>query len=170
MTSNLSFLGLPPEIHLLIAGNLCFPDILYLKMTNTYFYDLIPKLSHSELLLAEESDYALERELYTCRYCLRLRPAWRFADRMHRRRRSLHGRDVHKRFCVECGLKPRDDGNARYGPGAQIVIQGCLFVICIYCKEFGRGAYDRLDRETSECERCYQKTRYLEKLQDSRDI
>lgn len=146
-------LQLPPEIHLLILHHLFFRHRLHLKQTCCYFHDLVPPLSHTELLAAETSDYALDRDLYTCRYCLRLLPASMFARKMLQSRRAKYGRNVDRRFCVECGLKPRD-GTARYGPGAQITMQGTFYVICIICKEFRQGALDRLGKQTSHCESC----------------
>ncbi|KAF7617972.1 hypothetical protein AFLA_006881 [Aspergillus flavus NRRL3357] len=119
------FMNLPPELHILIANLLIFPDIIHLKLTCTYFNDLIPPLPHHELLQAELTDFALAHDIYACRYCLRLRPAGKFADRMLRRGRGRYGRDAERRFCVECGLMPRS-GTARYGPGAQIVVQGVM--------------------------------------------
>ncbi|RHZ54436.1 hypothetical protein CDV55_104793 [Aspergillus turcosus] len=136
-----TLLSLPPELHLLIGTYLRFPDIVYFRITCAYLYALLPPLTHSQLLLAETTDYALSRDIYACRYCLRLRPASRFADRMRRRRRGRYGRDADKRFCVECGLRPRagTDEEARYGPGAQVRIDGVLYVICITCRTFGLG-------------------------------
>lgn len=149
-----SFLQLPPEIHLLVVDLLFFRDKIRLKLTCAYFCDLIPHLRHEELLAAETSDYALDRDLYACRYCLRLLPASRFADRMLRKRRGRYGRDVDRRFCIECGLKPRD-GAARYGPGAEVTIAGVFYVFCISCKSFQRGAYNRQGGHTLECESCW---------------
>ncbi|KAJ6121211.1 hypothetical protein N7523_005491 [Penicillium sp. IBT 18751x] len=149
------FFTLPPELHILIADFLSIYDLLALRLTCAYLRDLIPQPSHDRLLLAESADWARDRDLYTCRYCLRLRPAYYFADRMLRRRRCRAGRDSGKRFCIECGLKPRE-GTARYGAGAQITIQGTLFVLCLSCQRFQPGARDRLGHNTSECVSCWQ--------------
>lgn len=135
------FMNLPPELHILIANFLIFPDLIHLKLTCAYFNDLIPSLSHQDLLEAELTDFAFAHDIYACRYCLRLRPAAKFADRMLRRGRGRYGRDAERRFCVECGLMPRS-GTARYGPGAQIVIQGVMFVICMVCRDFAVGVQD----------------------------
>ncbi|KAE8355996.1 hypothetical protein BDV28DRAFT_127990 [Aspergillus coremiiformis] len=148
------FMNLPPELHILIANLLIFPDVIHLKLTCAYFNDLIPSLSHRDLLQAELTAFALAHDIYTCRYCLRLRPADKFADRMLRRRRGRYGRDAERRFCVECGLMPRS-GTARYGPGAQIVIQGVMFVICMVCREFGIGVKDRFGKGMAVCENCW---------------
>lgn len=149
------FFTLPPELHILIADFLPICDVLVLRLTCEYLHNLIPRPSHDRLLLAESADWARDRDLYTCRYCLRLRPACYFADRMLRRRRCRAGRDSSKRFCIECGLKPRE-GTARYGAGAQITIQGTLFVLCLSCQRFQPGACDRLGRNTSRCVSCWQ--------------
>lgn len=149
-----SLLELPTEIHLLVIDRLFFRDKINLKLACAYFHDLIPRLSHGELLAAETSDYALKRDLYACRYCLRLLPASRFADRMLRKRRGKYGGDADRRFCVDCGLKPRD-GAARYGPGAQVTMAGDFYVICMSCRGFKKGAFDRWGRHTLECESCW---------------
>lgn len=134
-----TLLCLPPELHLLISTYLSFPAIVHFRITCAYLYSLLPPLTHAQLLLAETTEFALSKDIYACRYCLRLRPASRFADRMRRRRRGKFGRDAEKRFCVECGLQPRKgtDGEARYGPGAQMRIDGVPYVICITCRRFG---------------------------------
>ncbi|KAJ5625289.1 hypothetical protein N7510_001598 [Penicillium lagena] len=154
--SNSHLLRLPPELHQLILEHLPVPDILQLRLTCTYFYELAPPPSHADLLEVESTEWGRRRDVYTCRYCLRLRPSSRFADRMLRRRRSRGARDGDKRFCIECGLKPRgDDGTARYGPGAQITVQGHFFVFCLVCRQFKRGARDSHGRNTSECASCW---------------
>lgn len=153
--SKAPFLDLPPEIHLLIVKNLFFTDKLHLQATCTYFYKLIPPLTHAELLEAEGSDYATRRNLYTCRYCLRLLPASEFADRMFRKRRNRHGPDAGKRFCIECGLGPREDGPARYGPGAFFSVRGHLYVICLACKQLNEGVPALAIRRNAMCESCW---------------
>ncbi|KAJ6151471.1 hypothetical protein N7470_007068 [Penicillium chermesinum] len=50
-------------------------DLLSLRITCAYLRDLIPRPSHTQLLLAESTPWAAARDLYTCRYCLRLRTA-----------------------------------------------------------------------------------------------
>ena len=147
-------LNLPPELHLLITTFLPIPDLLKLRITCAYLWDLI-RISHAQLLLAESTEWARNLNLYACRYCLRLRVADKFADRMVRRRRGRSGWDNGKRFCVECGLQPRN-GQARYGPGAQVVLQGKLFVICRSCRVFRVGASDIGGRHTSLCDSCWE--------------
>lgn len=146
---------LPPELHVLITSFLPLDDLLHFRLTCAYFYDLIPKPSHQELLLIESTDWARLRDVYACRYCLRLRPASQFGESMLRRRRSREGRDSSKRFCVDCGLKPRS-GTARYGPGAHVIINGNFYVVCLSCRGFQLGAIDRFGRHTSYCVSCWQ--------------
>ncbi|KAL2823006.1 hypothetical protein BJX63DRAFT_3604 [Aspergillus granulosus] len=130
-------LALPPELHLLILTHLTFPETTHLKLTCTYFHNLIPSLTHAELLTAECTDFAVERDLYACRYCLRLRSGDQFGDRMLHRRRGRRGRHAGRRFCVQCGLMPREGGEARYGPGAKVVLRGGTYVLCKECGGFG---------------------------------
>lgn len=159
---------LPTEIHLLIIRDLFFRDKISLQMTCTYFHGIIPPLNLGDLLEAETSDYAMRKDLYACRYCLRLLPAYEFADKMLRRRRSKHGPDAHKRFCVGCGLKPRD-GDARYGPGARITVQGTTHIICRLCREFHRNVSHRA-RFTCICEHCWCAERERQRQREQQEI
>ncbi|KAL2869243.1 F-box domain protein [Aspergillus lucknowensis] len=158
-------LSLPPELHLLIISNLSFPDLTCLKVTCSYFYHLIPPMSHEELLEAECTAFAIDKDLYACRYCLRLRSGGRFADRMLRRRRGRRGRHAGRRFCVQCGLKPRgDSGEARYGPGAQVVMMGTAYVLCAECRRLGVAGMQRVGAMqpgalSHLCEQCWGKNR-----------
>ncbi|KAK1139917.1 hypothetical protein N8T08_011078 [Aspergillus melleus] len=143
------FMSLPTEIHLLILNLLLFPEVIHLKLTCTYFHTLIPRLNHNALIDAENTDFAAIQDIFACRYCLRLRPRSEFADRMVHRRRGRYGRDAGKRFCVDCGLKPRV-GQPRYGPGAQIVVRGVSYVICLSCHDFRLGVFDLSYRLTPQ--------------------
>ncbi|KAL2854075.1 hypothetical protein BJX68DRAFT_38831 [Aspergillus pseudodeflectus] len=130
-------LTLPPELHLLILTHLPFPSKTHLSLTCTYFHALIPPMTHAELLAAESTEFAISRDLYACRYCLRLRHSSEFGDRMLHKRRGRRGKSAGRRFCVECGLRPRGGGEARYGPGAMVVRGGVVFVVCKACGVFG---------------------------------
>lgn len=160
-------LNLPPELHISIAELLPIYDWIHLRMTCGYFYQLLPRPTHHQLLIAEATDWARQRDVFACRYCLRLRPAAQFADRMLRRRRIRAGRDSDKRFCIDCGLMPRE-GSARYGPGAQVIIQDRFFVFCLSCHRFLPGARDRHGRNTLECTTCWQQHESSESLTSRR--
>jgi hypothetical protein len=128
-------------------------------LTCSYFHALIPPLTHEELLVTEQADHALLHDLYACRYCLRLRPASQFAERMLQRRRMKGARDARKRFCVDCGLMQRGEAEeARYGPGAQIVVQGVSCVLCIVCRRLGATARGLDGRQISLCRNCYEQS------------
>ncbi|PWY89886.1 hypothetical protein BO70DRAFT_393082 [Aspergillus heteromorphus CBS 117.55] len=107
------------QLHLLIAQSLpLLPTLYHLRQTNHYFHTLLPPPTHTELLAAETSPFAIAHNLYACRYCLRLRPGHTFADRMLRHGRGRYGRKQGNRFCLECGVKPREGGSeARYALG-----------------------------------------------------
>ncbi|KAL4777157.1 hypothetical protein BDW60DRAFT_56007 [Aspergillus nidulans var. acristatus] len=135
----IDLLSLPPELHLLIYSHLDFPASTHFRLTCSYLYNFLPASSHTDLLMAETTDFAVSKDLYACRYCLRLRAAGCFADRMLCRGRGRRGRNARKRFCIECGLCPRSGGEARYGRGAIVVTRGTLQVVCIECGRFGKG-------------------------------
>ncbi|KAL4982266.1 hypothetical protein BDW68DRAFT_61763 [Aspergillus falconensis] len=137
-----NLLSLPPELHLLIYSHLDFPASVHLRLTCSYLYSFLPASSHADLLVAETTEFAVVKGIYACRYCLRLRAAECFADRMLCHGRGRRGRNAKKRFCIQCGLSPRSGGEARYGRGAIVVIRGALHVVCIECGRFGRGISD----------------------------
>ncbi|PYH83063.1 hypothetical protein BO82DRAFT_431110 [Aspergillus uvarum CBS 121591] len=164
--------NLPPELHLLIATHLPqLPDLsrAHLAQTNYYFHTLLPRPTHADLLAAELDPLAIANDLYACRYCLRLRRVTHFADRMVRRGRGRFGaaRERAKRFCLECGICPRDQGlgnggvgegagqaqaqtevqaqaegkawgEARYGYGDLVRVQGEWRVFCGRCRGLRR--------------------------------
>ncbi|KAJ6015132.1 hypothetical protein N7540_009723 [Penicillium herquei] len=150
----MKFLDLPPELHLLILENLQIEAILKLRITCTYFFEILSQITHDQLLEAESSAWASDKNIYACCYCLRLRPACQFADRMLGHGRTRLAKDRAKRFCVECGVKPRD-GPPRYGPGSQFTFQGQACVICLLCHKFSPAAFDSAGRGTRYCEACW---------------
>ena len=52
-----------------------------------------------------------------------------------------------KRFCVQCGLKHR------YSPGSHISRQREHFVVCVFCREYKRGAVEG-NTKLNVCVRC----------------
>ncbi|RAL16964.1 F-box domain protein [Aspergillus homomorphus CBS 101889] len=117
-----NILTLPPELHLQITTHLPPPpdrSRAHLSQTNHYFRSLLPPPSHADLLAAELEPAAIAEDLYTCRYCVRLRGAARFADRMLRRGRGRFGaeRERAKRFCLGCGVAPRQSVTCADGKG-----------------------------------------------------
>lgn len=47
---------------------------------------------------------------------------------------------------------------ARYGPGAQIVVQGVSYVLCIVCKRFEVRASESDGRYPSLCRNCFERS------------
>ncbi|RJE23998.1 hypothetical protein PHISCL_03653 [Aspergillus sclerotialis] len=82
---------------------------------------------------------------------------------MFRKRRNRRGPDAGKRFCIECGLKPREDGPARYGPGALFSVRGDLYVICLACKQLKEGLPALVVRRNAMCESCWLEQRQRQK-------
>jgi hypothetical protein len=81
-------LRLPAELHLDIVSELEESDpegaiaTFNLRLSNRYFYNLVDKPSHDTLLYIEKKSWAVSRSLYTCKFCVRLRPASTFARAM----------------------------------------------------------------------------------------
>lgn len=83
-----TLLDLPTEIHQLIAQCLDFGSLMRLKMTCRHFHALIPPLRLDQMLEVEISDIGKQKDLYTCRDCLRLRPRAKFADKMVKKKKA----------------------------------------------------------------------------------
>jgi hypothetical protein len=158
-----SLLALPLELQEQVFQELGFPDNISLSMTCRHFWATTKPLTHKQLLLAERTEFAIGKDIYTCRDCLRLRPASKFADKMTKRKRGRLGSKNHKRFCVECGLKsgPRNTGYTR---GSRIMIQGVCHVICIRCGEFGEGSDD--SSGLSDCWTCGARRREIREFNE----
>ncbi|QKX62543.1 uncharacterized protein TRUGW13939_09704 [Talaromyces rugulosus] len=160
MAESTELLDLPTEIHQLIAQYLDFPSLMQLRMICQYFHELIPRLSVNQMLEVEVSAFGIRKDLYTCRDCLRLRPRAKFADNMVRKKKARSAIDAGKRFCVDCGINPRE-GTTRYTRGSLIIIQGEQYVICQSCGAFGDAAVDG-DSGMPECKRCRLFSRAIE--------
>lgn len=161
MARSTTLLDLPAEIHQLIAECLDFPSRIRLKLVCQHFYALLPPLNLSQMLEVEVSAFGMQKDLYTCRDCLRLRPRARFADNMVKRKRAKFAVDAKKRFCVDCGVNARP-GTTRYTRGSQIVIQGEQYVICRSCGVFREAAVEG-GRNMSECRHCRLYSREIER-------
>ncbi|KAG9249468.1 uncharacterized protein F5Z01DRAFT_631659 [Emericellopsis atlantica] len=159
--------NLPGEIHLKILSYLSPMDRICLKVTSTYFNNVIPKLSPEELQDAELSTSAETKDLYGCYDCLRLRSVDRFADPQLRKKRGRFGRESMKRFCVECGLADCEGRNprVRYVRGNHIDIQGVPYIICENCNRFGLKANEDDHTSTKLCVTCW-RPRYERRMQE----
>lgn len=133
-----TFATLPLEVHLQISTHISFPSLPLLRLTNHYFYNLLPPLTHNQLLDSETFPFAIQRNLYTCKHHLTLLPSHKFAQTMLTKTRQRGDRKADKRFCLDCGLKYR-----LYSWGTWVRIEGESEgrVLCLDCKvwEFKRG-------------------------------
>ncbi|KAF2105334.1 hypothetical protein BDV96DRAFT_509545, partial [Lophiotrema nucula] len=151
------FLRLPVEFHkdildLIITHS---PEsLLTLRLTNRYFYTLIQPPAHTLLLAVEQTPFARTRALYTCRYCVGLRPHFSFADAMLRGRTGLNGKESQKQFCADWGLKSVP-GQTRYSPGTEVVVNGVRKVWCKAC--FGKREGEQAVGCTGVCKGCHKK-------------
>ncbi|OCL05468.1 hypothetical protein AOQ84DRAFT_271563, partial [Glonium stellatum] len=128
-------LALPVELQKDIIDFLDFPSKQALRSTSHHFFIITKRPTHGELLVIEQSAWAIERRLYACKDCIRLRPSHKFADAMRKGPKGLNGRQPHKRFCIDCGLHPKPR-TTRYSPGARIEVEGKRYVLCNICKLF----------------------------------
>lgn len=154
MADPTNLLNLAQELQEEIISNLEWPDRVCLKLTCKHYNQLIPSLDLNQLLEAEKSAFSEQRDLYACRYCLRLRDGTEFADKMLKRTKGRGHGDAAMRFCVECGLNA-PKGTTRYSPGTQIRIGGVTKVICDTCKSFkpiGKDIDGNEDRACVDCQ------------------
>jgi len=104
-----TLLGLPTEIHEEIIKNLHrindFISRSNLRLTCSYFHDLIKPPTHADLLQVERSAFGRKRELYSCSDCILLLPKSQFADKMRKGRTGKGGGHPEDRACVECRLR-----------------------------------------------------------------
>ncbi|KAA8641666.1 F-box domain protein [Aspergillus tanneri] len=129
-------------------------------MVCRHFHALFPPLSLDQMLEVEASPFGEQKDLYTCRDCLRLRPRSKFADNRVKKKRARFAVDAGRRFCVDCGVNARQ-GTTRYTRGSHIIIQGEQYVICRSCGAFREAAVEG-GRNMSECRHCRLFSREIE--------
>jgi hypothetical protein len=149
-------LSLPLELQEDIIGCLDVPSKLCLRLVSLYFKSLIPRSPHSDLLVAEKTAWGIRRGLYTCMDCTRLRPSHFFADAMKKGSKGRNGKEPQKRFCIDCGLKPKW-GTTRYSPGTEIEVEGRRRV---WCKDCRRVSDTVACAGSGLCEDCHGPTTY----------
>jgi hypothetical protein len=96
---------LPNELKDEIIAYLRFPENIRLKISCTYLNNYIPKLTHEQLLEFEQSFFALRRNLYACRCCLRLRRARYFTVVMQQAKKMRGGAEASHRICHPCNTE-----------------------------------------------------------------
>jgi len=124
-------LRLPIELHRDIIDKLAFQDRVRLTLTCRYFLSIIKPPTYQDLLAVEISSWAVSSELYTCKFCIRLRHLRRYADDMRKGKRARHGVDVNTRFCLDCGVEQH-----LYPPGTTVTVMGQTHSLCMRCKIF----------------------------------
>lgn len=72
---------------------------------------------------------------------------------MKKGKKGLNGKEPHKRFCVDCGIKPKM-GQTRYSPGAEIVVDGERRVFCNWCRKW-KGGSEAGCPGSRECKACH---------------
>jgi hypothetical protein len=140
------------EIHLDIIARLPYDAKARLRSTNLYFYGLILPFSHDDLLVAEGEEYAVARDLLTCKYCLHLLHKSEFGDNMTKKKKARVGSESRNRFCVGCGLYP-PLGCSGYSRGQCVRWGGQEFAVmfCVRCRKI-ELAED--DGKLGECRHC----------------
>ncbi|CAI6336395.1 unnamed protein product [Periconia digitata] len=156
-------LTLPFSLQVRIFSYLPLPTATKLRGTCRHLYTSIPRPSHAQLLEAEKTPSANPKKkskdtyyfpyhvqpsfwskplrktttFITCRYCVCMLPDHLFADNMAVRDRAPGGVNAHKRFCIQCGLKPPATTGAKpkYPRGTRFRVNGEELVVCIGCRK-----------------------------------
>ncbi|KAJ4380999.1 hypothetical protein N0V86_003346 [Didymella sp. IMI 355093] len=149
-------LRLSPELHLQIIAHLeevDFMSVYKLRLSTKYFYNTISAPDPVHLLMLEDMQFSLEKSLYACKYCLRLRPASKFAEKMLRGKTGRYGDHPCNRFCADCGFDTRKP--QRYMRGTQQKVNGELWVRRIHCDEVKKGIEVGETACKEACKRCH---------------
>lgn len=162
------FLRLPVELHLEVISWLDNPaaadneddqingivSVQQLRRTNYYFSTLIPPINHSTLLRLEKTAWARTNGLWSCRYCLRLRPTCKFAEKMLKGRTGRNGYHPELRFCADCGFDTAVL-ETRYSHGTVAIVDGERWVLCLRCREVKKGEAAGPDKCRCWCKACF---------------
>lgn len=122
-------LRLPVELHLDIINRLDMRDSVNLASTTRYFRSVIPVPTHSELLVAEQSEWARANQLYVCKGCINFHSWENFADDMRKGKWCRSGTHANARLCLKCGVN-----SALYTPGTHLTIYNRTHVLCRTCR------------------------------------
>lgn len=155
---------LPPELHLVIADQLEFPDNMNLRMVDRYFYKLIQPLSYEEGLEAEKSRVALKNDIFVCNSCHRLRRKEKFVEAYITYTsgpRIVHEYEDRSRtlpvpYCIDCGYQqqlPRCRlGDTFFNSSGHTERSQ---IICNGCEEFPELSQRK---RFSMCKTCWEKS------------
>lgn len=138
MTLMERFMDLPGELQMQIVDHvrhLGFPHAQRLKTTCKGFNGIVPKPNKRQIHIDELSPLAMEKRLFACYDCFRLRPSTAFGDAQRTGKRGKNGQNCQKRFCVDCGLNFTSEAVTvpRYRPGSQYKVNGDVYVVCHTC-------------------------------------
>ena len=116
------------------------PTHIILRRTNRHFRHIIPKRKHRQVLLYEdERDHLIAADQLAaddkqpklflpnhlaCFTCLDVMTSDRFSDRNSYKARRVGGKDAHKRFCLNCGLR-----DYKYSLGQTFYINRVLHIV-----------------------------------------
>ncbi|KAL8991633.1 MAG: hypothetical protein Q9169_007798 [Polycauliona sp. 2 TL-2023] len=153
MANPTNLMSLPRELQEEIVGNLELRDRVCLKVTCNYYNHIIPSLNLEQLLEAEKYVSCEQRDLFACRYCLRLRDGTEFTEKLLAKGKSRGHKDAAKRFCIDCGLNA-PEGTTRYSPGAATSVMGVTKVICVWCNSVKPIGDDIEGKKVQACVDC----------------
>lgn len=146
-------LALPGEIQNAIIVYLDFPEQYRLRLTNRYFYALIPRIPSERLLQIEKA--FMRRRFFACMSCERFRPRAEFNQSMFY---SKTPRRRDEQRCRECACLEGEE----YEPGSRWEEYLVPFVWCLKCKKVAKAP---VDTRITLCSLCYKEANKLAREQ-----
>jgi hypothetical protein len=165
----LSLLALPGEIKNAIIAGLNLPDLQTLRLTNHYFYALIPPMPSDRLFQIEKE--FMPYRYFACMECKRLRHITNFIPGTMSLLKRLPTSSAFIQRCRECvRLKFKE-------PGSRWMECNVPIVRCVECKEAGQALVDTRVQyclsclpEDSKSGKSTQKKKRTQKIRRSKSI
>ena len=149
-------LALPGEIQNAIVACLEFPELYKLRLTNRYFYALIPQIPSKRLLQIEKE--FMGHRFYACLECERLRPRAEFSRYMLFPKGP---RSKSAQRCRDCVCRKA------YEPGSRWEEYLVPFVWCLKCSKIAEAP---VDTRVTNCVSCHREERRPQRIRRKREI
>ncbi|KAH7139155.1 hypothetical protein B0J11DRAFT_36257 [Dendryphion nanum] len=122
-------LSLPPELRQNIIDRLELQDEARLLLTCRSFNQDIKPFILDYFLAAETKEWAITKQLFTCKGCVRFRRLLEFSDEMRKGKKGRNKPNAPTRLCLKCGVR-----QGLYVAGADVVIMGSRHTVGGSCQ------------------------------------
>ena len=166
MAPHMSLQDLPVELIVYLGPFLGYFENLFLHQTCHRLHDVLPDINAKTATyndLEASNSYPVSKGLWACYDCRTLRQPKNFTDAQRRGKRGHLGRELERRFCIDCGQEYRAHGSGynittgiRYKTGlTPLTIFGLLCHICARCRHV-KPCFLYKPRDTRACAECTQ--------------